>query len=166
MRTKKSFSKHFDFMMAFTTGGGLLIMLVSMAINLAFFKGGNEIWDLISVVGALLWMLPFFMGQYALPSGLLERLGLQTDIPFWGKAIFYILVFPFANMWMLTGVNALFNFLPDYHAAITQGFGKEIVEAMRYESTVQAWTIIGITYASLVTLGLITRGVLKKINLA
>jgi len=167
MRTKKSFSKRFDFMMAVTTGGGLLTMLVAMLINLVFFKGSNQIWDTIAVAGALLMMLPFFMGQFIFPSGLLERIGFQSDIPFWGKAMFFIFVFPFANIRMLTGANALFSFLPDYHAAMTQGFGKEIVEAMRYESTVKAWTIIGITYATMITLGLITRGVLrKKINLA
>jgi len=171
MRTKKSFSENLGFMVAFTSGGGGLTMLVAMVINLVFFNGNNEIWDAIAVVGAMLWMLPFFMGQFILPSGLLGPIGSQTDIPFWGKAIVcilvYILFFPFVNMWMLIGVNYFFNFLPDYRAAMTQGFSKEIVQAMRCESTAQAWTIIAVTSTTMIVLGLIVRGVLrKKFNLA
>lgn len=165
MKTK-NFADVLGLMTASTSGTGMIVMLVTMAINLFFFNYSNQILDSIAVVGALVFMLPFFLLQFAMPSGLLDRFGFQTDIPFWGKAMFYLLVFPFANMWMLAGADAMFHFLPNYHAAMMQGFGREIVQAMRHESTIQAWTIIGIAYSSLLFLGLITRGILNKIKLA
>lgn len=163
MKTDKNYAEKINLMVALTVGLGMLTMLVSMVVNLVFFKGSHPIWDSIAVVAALIFMLPFFIGQFALPAGLLERLGFQANIPFWGKAMFYILVFPFANMWMLAGVNALFHFLPDYHAAMMQGLGRDIVEAMRHESAIMALKIIAVAYLTAIFLGLITRALSKRL---
>lgn len=165
MKTKKNFSEALRLITALTSGTGVVLIVVAMMVNIFIFNYSNQILDSISVIGALIFMLPFFMLQFAMPSGLLDRFRFQTNIPFWCEAMFYFMVFPFINMWMIAAADAMFHFLPNYHEAMVQGFSREIVQTMRHENAIQAWTIISITYGSLLFLGLITRGISKKIKL-
>lgn len=170
MKTKKNFSELLGLVAASISIIGVTALIVSLTINILFFKGQNQIWDSVGTFGALAFMLPFFVAQFLMPSGLLDRLGLQTtDIPFWGKAMFYLLVFPFANMWMLSATDAIFHFLPNFHEAMAQGNSRAIVTAMREQWFAQGWMIISATYASMIGAGLFFRGIFKnrlKANIA
>lgn len=143
----------------FASIAGFAAMIISLLVGVIFFKESIAL-DIVGCIGGMISMFPFFSLQFFMPSGLLDRFGFEKkDIPFWGKAMIYLLVFPFANMWMLSCADALFHFLPDYHAAMTLGFDKSIVQAMRHESASLAWTIMSVAYVALITLGLVTRGI-------
>lgn len=160
MKTKKNFAELLGLTAASLSIISIVAVIVSLTINLLFYKGTNQILDSIGVIGCLAFMMPFFMFQFAMPSGLLDRFG--AEIPFWGKVTFYLVIFPFANMWMLAAADAVFHFLPNFHEAMAQGASRLIVQAMREQATSQAWAIIGITYVSMISAGLLFRGIFGK----
>jgi len=160
MKTKKNFAELLGLTAFSVSGISMVVAIVLSVINLLFYKGTNQPLDSISVIGCLAFMMPFFMFQFLMPAGLLDRFG--TEIPFWGKLTFYLVVFPFANIWMLAAADAAFHFLPNFHEAMAQGASRLIVQAMREQATSQAWAIIGITYVSMISAGLLFRGIFGK----
>jgi hypothetical protein len=160
MKTKKNFADWLGLITVSISIIGFAAFFISMMIDFFFLHGAsNTILNSTGIIGAFAFMLPFFLLQFALPSGLLDRFGFQTDIPFWGKVVFYVVLFPFANMWMLSVIDTTFHFLPNYHLAMSQGYSLVIVEAMREQSISMGWAIIGVTYASMISMGLLFRGI-------
>lgn len=157
MKTKKNFSELFGLSVAASQIIGIVALIISTSINLFVYKGESQILDLISIIGWIAFILPFFVAEFALPSGLLDRFGVQTDIPFWGKFVFYVILFPVINMWLLSGVDALFHILPDFHAAMAQGASMTTVRALREQWQNQGWMIVGITYFVMIGSGLLFR---------
>ncbi len=162
MKTKKNFADWLSLNASTLTIIGISALIICTLINLLVFKGKNQTLDLIALMGCIAFILPFFLLQFAMPSGLLNHFGFQTDIPFWGKAMFYILVFPFANMWMLSALDSALHFLPNFHEAMVQGQGLLIVRALREQWQSQAWLIIGISYFAMIGAGLLFREIFQN----
>jgi hypothetical protein len=146
--------------MAVSPIAGIIVFLIAL-IMAHFFRVTSPILDLVGLTGAVIFILPFFLAQFLLPSGLLDRFGIQTDIPFWGKAMIYLLVFPFADVWMIESVNAIFNFLPDYNFAITQE-NLALAETLYQQRMEKALMILITAYVSMVGAGLLFRSLDRK----
>lgn len=166
IKKEKSFAELLGLTALSTMIVGLVILILSMLVNILSFEGNDPTLDFIEVIAALVFMTPFFLLQFVMPSGLLSRFESQVDITFWGNLMFYLMIFPFADVWMVAAADSLFHFLPDYHAAMAQGFDRNIVIIMHHDATNESWTIVGIIYVSLISLGLIVRGVSAKIKFA
>ena len=135
-------------------------LLFSSAICV-LFKGVNQVLNTLFITGAILAILPLFLGQFACPAGLLDEYGFPK-IPLVGKLIIFLFVFPFVNMWLLGTVNVIFNFLPNYYEAINQGKDLITVQTLRQEYVDQFRTLIVLTYGLMVGSGLIFRKIFRK----
>lgn len=161
MKTNKNLAEKVALVAGCTSIIGILVLILCTAITLFFLKEESQILNIIGITGAAAFMLPFFISEFALPAGILDHY-YELEIPAWGKAMFYLLAFPFANMWMLGAADAAFHFLPDYHQAMSQGKDALIVEEMWRQSVIQAWSIIGITYVSMIGAGLLFKKIFDK----
>ncbi len=161
MKTKKSSAEWFSYILGTISTIGLVAVIVSLLVNYFFF---NQTLELVGLIGVLAIMMPFLILQFMMTAGLMDRFGGQTDIPFsntpfWGKVIFYLIVFPFADMLVISALDGLFHFLPNYQKAMAEGYDRLMVEAMFEEWQSQALVIIGITYVSIIGIGLLFRGI-------
>ncbi len=158
MNSKKNYVEILGSITGIISISGIAIFIIASV--LALLHKSNQTSEAIGIIGAVMFMLPFFSLQFMMPSGLLKKMKVD-EIPVWGKVMFYALVFPFANMWMLSAFDAAFNFLPQYRLGDVGG-NKELAELMYHEHLVQAWTIIASAYFGLIALGIIFKAIFKK----
>jgi hypothetical protein len=159
MKTKK-FVQWFFGILGITSAISLIAIILSLIIDLYFFDGANQICGFIRTIGVLAFMMPFLVLQFTMTAGLMDRFDGQTNIPFsntpfWGKVMFYLIVFPFADMLVISALDDLFHFLPNYQEAMAQGYDRVVVRAMFQQWQSQALIIIGITYTSIIGIGLL-----------
>ena len=147
MKTQKNFAELFGIIAKSVSIIGLVIFILPSAINLFFFKGTVQILDSIGVIGALVFMTPVFMLQFTVPAGLFNK----KNIPSWVKILLYLILFPFADLWILSAADVLFHFLPNYHIVAAQS---EVL-ALREQCMSQLWTMINIIYLSMIGAGLL-----------
>jgi len=107
---------------------------------------GNHIFDTIMVTGLVGFILPAAVMQVVLTAGVYGPNISLTDISkawFW---VFYLLIFPFCNLFLFAGINELFQIFP--RAQITDTL--LVSEYMKY-----SWLSIGVMYFGLIAIGLI-----------
>lgn len=125
----------------------LVIAIVSFVLY-AFF--GGKTFDTIAVVGLTAFMLPVLVLQVAMPANFhifgTEGMGAWS-------IFFFLLIFPFADLWFFSGLSTLFNIVPNYHSVIN-GPMRELV---RNEAMKEAWIYIGSIYVVLIITGLLLR---------
>lgn len=126
-----------------------LVIAISSFVLYAFF--GGKTFDTIAVAGLTAFMLPVLVLQVAMPANF-HVFGTKGMGTVW-SLVFFLLLFPFADLWFFSGISTLFNIIPDYHSVIN-GSMKELV---RNEAMKEAWTYIGSIYVGLISIGLLLR---------
>ena len=116
---------------------------------------GKSFLSIIACYGFTFFMLPFLALQIAMPANI-GQYGTKAVGRF--SWVFFLVVFPFVDMWFFTGINALYHIIPNFHL-ITD---KVLREEAAINSTRQAWFWIAIIYFSLITIGLIIRMIRDK----
>ncbi len=138
---------------------GMTVFMICIVLTIYLSKS-NQILDILGTTGFVLFILPIFLLQFVLPSNILSLVGIDTDVPFWGQVALYALVFPFVSMFAVAAADSLFHFLPEVRlGAYTDHALRQI--AMK-EYMFQVWTVIGITYLSMVGGGVIFNLIFKK----
>jgi hypothetical protein len=158
MKTKKNSAEVLGSVFQLIGISGFVIFVAVLLITVLHKSNGPL--DVIGVIGAIMFMIPFFSIQFLMPSGILKKIKVD-NVPFWGKLVFYLFLFPVVNMWMLSAFNAAFSFLPEYRLGFVGG-DMELAKAMYHEFLVRSWTIIGIAYFGLLGLGVLFRNVFKN----
>lgn len=105
--------------------------------------------DTVAVYGLTAFITPFLLLQVAMTANV-HTYGIRTM----GKLswLFYLILFPFVDLWFFSGMNALYHLVPNYHLV-----DRSLREVVREESMIQSLTYIGIIYFSLIGLGLLLR---------
>jgi len=147
MEKKKNFSETFGAIAAYITVIGAVVMCLAPITNILFFERTSRVCNFVGLFGAAAVMLPLFIFQFIMTFGLLDRLGFQANLSFGGKVVFYLILFPFIDMWMVSTINAVFNFLPSL-------YGKFVVTSVALE---QWWIAVIITYVTVIISGLLFR---------
>ena len=109
--------------------------------------------DILAVYGLTVSIVPFLILQVAMSANF-HTYGIKAM----GKIswLFYLLLFPFVNLWFFSGINALYQIVPNYHLV-----ERSLRDIVYEESIRQSWTYIGIIYFSLIGLGLLLRNFKK-----
>ncbi len=85
---------------------GLIFLILTTIFNLHL---SGTIYDTIAVIGiSLVFMFPFLLMQFFISAGLYQK-GLGW---IW-YLVFYLILFPFVNMWFFAGIDFLFDLLPN-----------------------------------------------------
>ncbi|NVN97066.1 hypothetical protein HXX01_02420 [Candidatus Nomurabacteria bacterium] len=129
------------------SGISIAIGIIAGILYLIFHKSWM---DAVAVSGLTLFMLPFLALQIAMPANI-EQFG--TKSLGWKSLLFFLILFPFVDIWVLTGINALFHFIPDYHLITDRVLRNEI----RISSWHQSKIWLGMIYFSLLIAGFIIR---------
>ena len=104
-RTKK-IEKILSLISMFGLATGLIFLILTTIFNL---PPDGTIYDTIAVIGiSIVFMFPFLLMQFFMSAGLYQR-GLGW---IW-YLVFYLFLFPFINMWFFTGIDFLFDLLPN-----------------------------------------------------
>ncbi len=109
---------------------------------------GSHIFDTIMVAGLVGFILPAAVSQVALTAGVYGPNISLTDISkgwFW---MFYLLIFPFCDLFLFSGINELFQLIP--RVQISDSL--LVSEYMKY-----SWLSIGGIYFGLIAIGLTWR---------
>lgn len=116
-----------------------------------------KILDTVAAYGLTFFITPFMLLQVAMTANI-HTYGTRTM----GKLswLFYLVLFPFVNLWFFSGINALYEIVPNYHLA-----DRSLRNAVRETSMRQSWTYIGIIYFSLIMIGLLLRNFKKPTRL-
>lgn len=124
----------------------LVIAIISGVLSLIYKV---KFLDTVAVYGLTAFITPFLLLQVAMSANY-HTYGIKTM----GKLswVFYLLIFPFVNLWFFSGINALYHIVPNYHLV-----DRTLRDAVQEESMRQAWTYIGIIYISLIALGFLLR---------
>ncbi len=133
---KEKVAKIFSFVSGIGVVSGIIFGILYL-----IFK--NPLFDTIAVYGLTIFILPVVLLQFFMTAGIYYGVGLG-----WIYVFFYLFLFPFADMWFFSGVNAIYHIIPDYHVmdAIT-----------RSDFTEKSWLYIGGIYFFVIVLGLIWR---------
>jgi len=146
MKTKKFSAEWFLNILITISVTGLAIVIASSLINYFSFSFHQTL-KLVFWMGILVMMMPVVVLQFIMPAGLLSRFDIQ--ISFLSKIMFYLVIFPFVDVLVISALDEFFHFLPTYQ---------------EYEmgSMIEKWQsqirkIIGITYVSIICAGLLFR---------
>lgn len=132
----------------------LIGIITGMVFGILYLIFEKEYMNTVAVYGLTTFMVPFLCLQVAMPANY-HNFGINSLG--WISLVFFLIMFPFCDMWFFAGINALYHIVPDYHSV------KDPIlqETLRYAAMKQSWTYIGIIYASLVSLGFLLR-IFKK----
>lgn len=144
---KENVAKIFSFV-------SLIGIIVGIIFGLLYLIYENSPYDTIAIYGLTIFMLPFVLLQFFMTAGIYGN-GL-------GKIyfLFYLLLFPFVNMWFFSGINAIFHIIPTYYYSHNRGTGITMAEIEELRR--QAWLCVGGIYLLMNGLGLLWR-ILKKV---
>lgn len=109
----------------------------------------KPIYDIITTCGLIMLILPFVLLQFFMTAGIYGN-GFG-----WIYFLFYLLLFPFVDMILFSGINALFHIIPTYYYSHNRGTGITIAEIEEFRR--QAWLCIGGIYIFLNGAGLLWR---------
>lgn len=140
----------------YTSCVGFITFLTILIIQTFFVKDMSKTFEVIGLIGGMLFMMPFFLAQFFGPSGLINGF---RDIPLLGKIMFYVVVFPSANVWMISISDTLFNFLPNLHEARIQGASAIELNILREQWAIEAWTTVAVIYILLVGSGIVFKAI-------
>lgn len=128
----------------------VIAIIVGIVSGILYLMYKKEYLDTVAVYGLTAFMIPFVLLQVAMPANY-HNFGINSLR--WFSLVFFLILFPFCDMWFFAGINALYHIVPDYH------FVKDAIlqETLRYESARQSFTYIGIIYVSLISLGFLIR---------
>lgn len=118
---------------------GIAIILIFGLLSLIF---KDPLSATIAAYGLIIFILPVVLLQFFMSAGM-YGVGLGGI-----NVLFYLFLFPFADMLFFDGVNAILHIIPDYHAmdAITKNDFAE-----------KAWLFIGGIYVFVNGMGLLWR---------
>ena len=116
----------------------LIGIIVGILFGILYLIYENSLFDTIAVCGLTLFVLPFVLLQFFMTAHLYGN-GLG-----WVYLLFYLILFPFVNMWFFSGINSLFHFIPTYYYSHNRGTGITIAEIEEYRR--QAWLFVGGIY--------------------
>lgn len=116
---------------------------------------GSKLLDTIATYGLTLFVLPYIVLQVAMPANISTYGTKSMGMVSWA---FFLIVFPFVDLWFFSGINALYNIVPDYHIIDD----RTIRELARDQYVKEAWAYIATIYFSLIGLGLTIRFFKKK----
>lgn len=136
------------------SGIAMITGLVAGVLYLIFEK---SYLDTIACYGLTLFVLPILAIQIAMPANI-EQYGTKS-MGAWSW-LFFLVMFPFADAWFLTGINALYHFFPNYHLIAD----KVLKEETRISSNHQFWLGVAIIYFSLIIIGFIIRIIKERMN--
>lgn len=88
----------------------LVIGFVLACLSIAY---DEPILDTIACCCLALCVLPFVSLQFFMAAGI--HVNYFSDLPAFIKLVFFIILFPFANLWLLTCSNVLWHFIPPYN---------------------------------------------------
>ncbi|MEI7452543.1 MAG: hypothetical protein WCK37_05095 [Candidatus Falkowbacteria bacterium] len=114
--------------------------------------------DTVACYGFTLFVVPFLIFLPVMVANYSK--GLSIDNSEFTKPImwfFFIIINPFIIMWFLSGLNALYHFVPDYHVA-----DRILAEVLRNNFQQKMFSTFIMIYGSLISVGLILR--MFKIN--
>ena len=142
-------------------GINTLISVFVLALSL-YFKG--LFWHYLKLFAAFNLMTPVLILQIAMPSGFLKKI--ETELPNKNplaiKIVLYLLIFPVANIWMISIANLAFNLLPDFHLAIEQGKDIETIILIKNQWRYQLLITTIIACLTIFFIGIILKMVMKK----
>ncbi|MBN2884523.1 hypothetical protein JXE04_01210 [Patescibacteria group bacterium] len=110
MKVKNNFSD-----LAYIIGGlisviGAIILILSVIFE-QLICSSSQYLDYFVWIGSLLFMLPVFMLQLIVPLGMIIKEDVPMHIRIVLYVILYLLIFPFANFWIILTVDKMFHFL-------------------------------------------------------
>lgn len=126
--------------------GSFAIAVVSGVLSLIYKV---KFLDTVAAYGLTVFITPFLLLQVAMSANF-HTYGIKSM----GKLswFFYLIIFPFVNMWFFAGINSLYKIVPNYHLV-----DRTLRDAVREESMRQSWAFIGIIYISLIGIGFLLR---------
>ena len=129
----------------------MVIFVISAAL---FLYSKAPIFDTICVISLTAMFSPFLITQVTLTAGADGPFVSAGEMPKFLRWLFYLLIFPFVNLWVFTGVNSLFEFIPSHHlvgGVLRRGYDHH-----------EALIFIGALYSILIIAGLIWRALRKN----
>lgn len=130
----------------------VIIAIIGVFLNLFI----NEPFiDTISLTGIVVFMLPMILLQIAMPANW-HNFG-TNSMGNWSY-LFYIIIFPLSDIWVINGLNGLFHFLSNYQSENNQLF--RMVARAEYFNLILLYSAI--LYVFLITIGLLLRFFKKK----
>ncbi|MEI6835963.1 MAG: hypothetical protein WCK59_03960 [Candidatus Falkowbacteria bacterium] len=128
--------------------------MVVFAISAGLFLYSKApIFDTICVISLTTTFLPFLATQVTLTAGVDGPFISAGEMPKFLSWLFYLVIFPFVNLWVFTGANSLFGFIPSHH--LVDGVLRRSYD--RHEALI----FIGALYSLLIVAGLIWRAFRK-----
>jgi hypothetical protein len=117
-------------------------VIVGIIFGFLYLIYKNPIYDTLAVYGLTLFILPFVLLQFFMTAGFYGN-GLG-----WIYVLFYLVLFPFVDIWFFSGINAIFQIIPNYHIKDTLA---------RTEFIERSWLFIVGTYLLVNGAGLLWR---------
>lgn len=130
-------------------------LVVAIALEICNFIIKLPILDTIAVYGLVIFILPFVAFQFVMTAGISKDM--YGEIPKAAMWLFYLIIFPFSDIWFFSGINALFNIIPDYHVADTM-----MRPILRNDYMRESLCFIAGIYCLLIGLGLVWRSLGSK----
>lgn len=134
-----------------------LVIAIASFVLYAFF--GGDTLDTIAVAGLTAFVLPILVLQVAMPANF--HIFGTKDIGVPWSLFFFLFIFPFADLWFFSGINTLFNIIPDYGSVIYGPMNEQMKEFFRNEAMKEvmkeAGMYIGSIYVGLISTGLLLR---------
>jgi hypothetical protein len=95
------------------------ILLPVMGIIVAIFatfiiNGHGPEKEYVGLAGIVCLIAPFFSLQFFMPAKILDdEFNIDTNIPIWGKLVFYIFLFPFCDIFLVSALEVFLEILPE-----------------------------------------------------
>src|SRR3989344_3371870 len=136
----------------------IVSIIIAIVFGVLYLIFAKEYMDTVAGYGLTIFMLPVLILQIAISANT-SYIEPEIKQKYWLYPIFFLIVFPFADMWFFNGINALYDIVPNYHYIHDRILREEI----RIESMQQSWKYIGIMYISLISFGFLLR-IFKRSN--
>jgi len=104
---------------------GIVIYVLSLALG---FTLEGTIYDTIAVIGVgIVFMLPFVALQFFMSADIYHGTGMG-----WLYLPFYLILFPFVDLWFFTGINELLGILPSPYRTTDPVMARETYQTLTF----------------------------------
>lgn len=140
--------KLFSIFSLVSLGGGLVAAIMGIILK------SDYLLNTVAVYGLTLFVVPFLALQIAMFAGFHTY-----DIKNMGwLSVFFLVIFVFIDAWFFSGINVLYNIIPNFRLIEDRAMRAEL----RAESLKESWKYIGMIYVTLIGTGLTIRSFTKR----